>query len=56
VRFIGAASVRDGDRIAVLDSKGDLTIHAAESILGAGSIESEGLILSMGVIPQETSL
>jgi DNA gyrase/topoisomerase IV subunit A len=50
VRFIGAASVRDSDRIAVLDSKGNLNIHKAESIIGDGSIEADGLILSMSVI------
>ena len=51
VRFIGAASVRATDRIAVLDSKGNLAIHLAESITGSGSIEADGLILSIGVIP-----
>jgi hypothetical protein len=53
VRFIGAASVRDADRIAVLDSKGNLNIHVADSILGAGSIEADGVILSIGVLPAE---
>jgi len=53
VRFIGAASVRNADRIAVLDSKGNLRIHIAESITGTGSIEAEGLILSIGVISAE---
>jgi hypothetical protein len=53
VRFIGAASVRDADRIALLDSKGNLKIHLAESITGSGSIEAEGVILSIGVIPAE---
>jgi hypothetical protein len=53
VRFIGGASVRDSDRIAVLDSKGNLKVHKAESITGVGSIEAEGLILSIGVIPAE---
>lgn len=53
VRFIGAASVRDRDRIAVLDSKGNLNIHIVESIIGSGSIEADGLILSIGVIPAE---
>ena len=51
VRFIGAACVRDADRIAVLDSKGNLNVHLAESITGVGSIEAEGVILSIGVIP-----
>lgn len=56
VRFIGAASVRDQDRIVVLDSKGNLSIHVAESITGSGSIEADGLILSIGVISAEALL
>jgi hypothetical protein len=56
VRFIGAASVRDQDRVAALDSKGNLKIHIVESITGSGSIEADGLILSIGVIPAEASL
>jgi DNA gyrase/topoisomerase IV subunit A len=51
VRFIGAASVREMDRIAVLDSQGHLRIHRAETVIGSGSIEANGLILSIGVIP-----
>ena len=53
VRFIGAASVRDTDRVAVLDSKGNLHLHVAESIVGAGSVDAEGLLLSICVIPVE---
>ena len=53
VRFIGAASVRDTDRIAALDSKGNLRVHSAEAILGAGSIEADGVILSIGVMSGE---
>lgn len=53
VRFIGAASVRDKDRIVVLDSKGNLRVHQADSVAGSGSIEADGLILSIGVIPAE---
>lgn len=55
VRFIGAAPVRDKDRIVVLDSKGNLAIHLAESITGSGSIEADDLILSISVIPAEAS-
>ena len=55
VRFVGAASVRNEDRIAVLDSKGSINIHRAESILGAGSVAADGLILSIGVIPAEAT-
>jgi DNA gyrase/topoisomerase IV subunit A len=54
VRFVGAASVRDADRIAVLDTKGNLKIHLAETVTGSGSIEADGLILSIGVIPAGT--
>ena len=53
IRFIGAASVQEADRIAVLDSKGNLKVHVAGSLVGAGSVETEGLILSMGVMPAE---
>lgn len=56
VRFIGAASVRGTDRIAVLDAKGNISVHGAEAIMGAGSIEAEGLTgvaVSIGVIPGE---
>ena len=58
VRFIGAASVRDADRIAVLDSQGHLRIHMAESITGSGSIAAEGVTgvaVSIGVIPAEAN-
>ena len=54
VRFIGAASVRDTDRIAVLDSRGNLNLYGAEAIIGAGSIEGmAGVALSIGVIPAD---
>jgi DNA gyrase/topoisomerase IV subunit A len=53
VRFMGAASVRDGDQVVVLDATGRLNVHEAEAMTGAGSIEAEGLILSIGVIHAE---
>jgi hypothetical protein len=53
VRFMGAASIRDSDRIAVLDATGNLTVYTAGGMTGAGSIEAGGLILSIGVIPAE---
>ena len=53
IRFIGAASVREADRVAVLDSKGNLKIHLAGSLVGAGSVEAEGLVLSLGVMQAE---
>ena len=55
VRFIGAASVAADDKIAVLDSNGNINVHSAETIMGAGSIEAAGVILSIGVIQAETS-
>ena len=55
VRFIGAASVRDADRIVVLDAKGNLKMYVAEAMIGAGSIEAESLALSIGVIPAESA-
>ena len=53
VRFVGAAAVRDEDRVAVLDATGNLNVHAAGAMSGAGSIEARGLILSISVIPSE---
>jgi hypothetical protein len=54
VRFIGAASVREADRLVVLDARGNLKVHPAGSVTGSGSIEADGLVLSIGVIPGET--
>lgn len=51
VRFIGGVSVRDSDRVAVLDAGGNLKVHLAEAMIGKGSIEAAGLILSIGLIP-----
>jgi hypothetical protein len=55
-RFIGAASVQDEDRIAVLDATGSLNVYLAEALTGAGSIEAGGLILSIGPIPAEAGM
>jgi hypothetical protein len=57
VRFVGAISVKENDRVAVLDAAGSLTVHVAESIAGAGSIEADGLAgeaVSIGVIPADS--
>ena len=53
IRFVGAASVRDEDQIAVLDATGSLNVYLTEAITGAGSIAAGGLILSIGVIQAE---
>ncbi|HEY7533248.1 MAG TPA: hypothetical protein VH681_10765 [Nitrospiraceae bacterium] len=55
VRFIGAASVREGDRIVALDARGSLNVHSAEALTGAGSIEAGGMIVSIGVVPTESA-
>ncbi|RPJ20033.1 MAG: hypothetical protein EHM33_29280 [Chloroflexi bacterium] len=58
VRFIGAASVRETDRIVALDSQGNLRVHLAEAITGAGSIEAGGLTgvaVSIGVLPADNA-
>ena len=54
VRFMGAAAVQDGDKIVTLDAKGRLNIFEAGAISGAGSIEADELILSIGRIPAES--
>jgi len=53
VRFMGATSVRDSDSVVVLDASGRLKLLDAGSMTGAGSIEAEGLILSIGLIQAE---
>ena len=53
IRFVGAASVRDEDQIAVLDATGSINVYLTEAITGAGSIAAGGLILSIGVIRAE---
>lgn len=54
VRFVGAAAVQDGDQVAVLDATGRLRILEAETMIGAGSIEADGLVLSIGRIPADS--
>jgi hypothetical protein len=48
VRFVGAVTARDEDRIMVLDAVGRIVLHSAGSITGAGSIGTDSLILSIG--------
>jgi hypothetical protein len=47
---MGAAAVRDSDSVVVLDATGRLRLLEAGSITGAGSIEAEAWILSIGLI------
>ena len=54
VRFMGAVAVQDGDQVVVLDATGRLRILEADSMIGAGSIEADGLILSIGKIQADS--
>lgn len=51
VRFMGAAAVRGGDRVAVLDAGGRIRVYEAGAIVGSGSIETRELVLSIGAVP-----
>ena len=50
-RFIGAACLRNADRIAVLDVDGQLTLYEAGVVAGAGALPTAKTVLSLGVIP-----
>lgn len=54
VRFMGAAAVQDGDQVAALDATGRLKILEVDSMTGAGSIEADGLVLSIGRIQADS--
>ena len=49
-RFIGAVPCREADRLVVLDGQGNLSLHVAGAVCGAGSIHSESVFLSIGWI------
>ena len=53
VRFMGAAAVRESDSVIVLDATGRIRMLEAGAITGAGSIEAEAWILSIGLIQAE---
>ncbi len=55
VRFIGAAAVKEADRLVVLDAEGQITVHAAGEAASAGTLHAEATLLSMGVIPTQTA-
>ncbi|MBN2115095.1 MAG: hypothetical protein JW730_00890 [Anaerolineales bacterium] len=55
VRFIGAASVREEERVVALDATGSLNVHLAEAMIGAGSIAAGGLVLSIGVLSPQVN-
>jgi hypothetical protein len=51
IRFIGAAALRDGERIAALDASGAINVYDAEAVTGSGALGTGGLILSIGLVP-----
>jgi hypothetical protein len=51
VRFMGATTIQNGDRVAVLDAEGQIKVYEAGAIAGSGSIGTGELVLSIGVIP-----
>jgi hypothetical protein len=50
VRFIGAAPLREMDRVAVLDAAGHLTLHAQSDLTAAGSIPAENPLVAFGIV------
>lgn len=56
VRFVGAAAVREDDRLVVLDAAGGITLHLAGEAAGAGAVPSGAEIVALGVIPAEPAL
>lgn len=48
-RFVGAVAASPKDRLAVLDSQGNLGVYITEELVGAGAVKTQGLILSVGL-------
>ncbi len=55
VRFIGAAALKETDKVAVLDAEGQLTVYEAGQAASAGTLQAGAMLLSIGVIPTEKS-
>ena len=51
VRFIGAAPVRETDRVVVLEAAGNVSLHAQAELTGAGVVRSEGPLVAFGILP-----
>ena len=49
----GRGGGKDTDQIAILDAAGKINIHDVDAMTGSGSVEAEGLILSIGLIQAE---
>jgi len=50
-RFIGAAALKDTDKVVALDAEGQLTVYEAGEAASAGTLQAGAAILSIGVIP-----
>ena len=50
-RFIGAAAIRETDRLLVLDTAGSLSLHACREITGSGTLANEEPVMAFSVIP-----
>ncbi len=56
VRFIGAAPVRETDRVAVLEAARNLSFHAQAELTGAGVVRSEVPLVAFGIVPLQGTL
>jgi hypothetical protein len=54
-RFIGAAAIRESDRLLVLDASGSLTLHFASALTGSGALPASGPVLAFCVVPATLS-
>ena len=50
-RFIGALPLRESDRLVMLDSQGNISLHQAADAIGAGKVITENLCLSITRVP-----
>jgi len=51
VRFIGAASAGKYNRVAILDTAGDLNLHTLEELTSAGSVRTVHPLLAFSIVP-----
>jgi hypothetical protein len=51
VRFIGAAPLRPGERVAVLDEAGNVRLIAQAELISAGSVQAESPVAAFGILP-----
>jgi hypothetical protein len=50
-RFVGAAAIREPERVLVLNTAGGLTLHACTEITGLGALPIEEPVLAFCVVP-----